>query len=97
MLGFREGESHTPTPKPALNFNWTGITKRPFTSYACRGQQKQTFGKIYEILSFWKYDIPIGQSNISLGVFFLGDLYFFFRCYIFSEDFRFLSWMTLNY
>ena len=28
MLGFREGESHTLTPKSALIFNYTGTTKR---------------------------------------------------------------------
>ena len=70
MLGFREGESHTPTPKPALIFNWTGTTKRPFALYVCREQQKQTFGKIYEILSCWKCDIPIGQFTLFLGTFF---------------------------
>ena len=38
--GFRDGERHTLTPKPALIFNWIGTIKRPFTLHACREKQK---------------------------------------------------------
>ena len=70
MFCIREGESHTPTPKPALVFNWTGTTKRPFALYVCKEQQEQIL-KIYKISSCWKCDTPIGQFTLFLGIFFL--------------------------
>ena len=63
MLGFREGESHSPTLKTSCNLIGLGL-QIPAELYVCREQQKQTFGKICEILSCWKCDIPIGQYTL---------------------------------
>ena len=70
MLGFREGESHTPTPKATLNFNWTGTIKASFALYVCTEKQEQIFGKIYEILSCCKCGIPTGQFILFLETIF---------------------------
>lgn len=58
MLGIGEGESHSPTPKPVLLFNWTETAKRPYTLYVCIEQHKQTFGKI---LKFYYVENVIHQ------------------------------------
>ena len=40
MFGFREGDSHIPTSKPALMFSWAETLKRPIALYVYRKQQK---------------------------------------------------------
>ena len=87
MLGFREEESHTPIPKPALIFNWTGTTKMLFALHICREQQKQTFGKTYEILFCWRCDIPIGHLLFSLG-------HFLWIICPLSTDISFFQWSS---
>ena len=92
---FREGKSHTPTLNPALIFNWIGTTKRPFALYVYREQWKQTFGKIYLILSCWKCVVPLDKYTLFLGTFSLNNSSFFLRCLICPVFFRVLSWMLL--
>ena len=78
LAWFIEGESHSPTLKSALIFNLIRTTRRSFALCICRKLQKQTSGKIYEILSCWKCALSLGQFTPFLGTFSLNDLSFFF-------------------
>ena len=64
-----------------------GTTKQPFDFYICKEQQKQTFGKIYEISSCWRCDISIDQFILRLGTF------FWIIC-LFSSDVLFVQWSS---
>lgn len=46
MVGFREGESRSPTPKPALIFNWIETTKRAVVLYVGIEIRNKHLGRI---------------------------------------------------
>ena len=51
MLDFREGESHTPTPKPTLIFIWIGATKRQYALYVLENSRNKHLGRFIKFCS----------------------------------------------
>ena len=75
VLRFREGESHAPNPKPALNFNHNGLQK-DHSTYMSIERRIQNIEEDLGNFILLEMSYEIGQFIFSLGTFSLDVLSF---------------------
>lgn len=92
ILGFREGESHAPTPKFIFKMNQD--QKKTFYLICLYRKIETNVWEDLWIFSCYKCVIQLNQLTLFCRIFCLGDL-LFFMCLIGSVFFKVFSWMLL--